>query len=282
MQDNSFSSLDAADIGRDWVQWHPVGRSEALRACMNRPVAVVHRLSGRDVASVLTPNSRFYRSDGAFLYDGLRYFVYTGVGRGKLKALRIGGPTEQEELEPMEALDEAGEAVNLSSPVKKEKKKKPIEFELLDGDGKPMPDLAFEVILPDGTAQKGKTDAEGWIRFPDNIHDGEVQLKVFPKGDHHPSDATRGSGSPSLDEHDPELGLIMDLGLDAIPHLKIPVEILLTTAKGVPMPNTAFTAEFPDGKVESGHSDPMGMIRFPDNTQMGEMVLKLSGLEGHA
>jgi hypothetical protein len=291
--------LDAHTVTRDRTRWRPIARTEAVRLCRHHPVAVLHRIQSREAAAWLDGDPRFFKSDGPYLYEGLRYFLYTGALQERaLIGLRQQPKPEAEELEPMEVLDMTGEAVNLGSPVKKPKEKKPIEFQLMDGAGKPYAGLEYEVVLPDGTARRGKTDDKGLVKFPDNIHPGEATLKVFPDHDHHPADASRGPGSPSAVVPTPEPGLIAELGaipelglpeipdipsipeIPDVPQPKIPVEILLADAKGLPMPNAAFTAEFPDGKIERGHSDATGMIRFPDNAQFGELLLKLPELEG--
>lgn len=277
-------ALDPAEITRDRVRWHAVDRGEALAACRFRSVAVVHTVNACPAAAWLHPGSAFYSRDGAYLYDQLRYYVYTGGKRSLLKGLRVDKPAEADELEPLVAMNEAGEEVNLGSPLKKdpEKKAKPVEFQLTGGDGKALAGMEYEVVLPDGTVRRGQSDAEGWIKIPDNMFAGEAQLKVFPGHEHHGADATRGSGSPAADAHNPELGLIADLGIAALPQIKVPVEILLVDAKGIPLPNAAFTATFPDGKSESGKSDATGMIRFPDNTQLGDLTLVVTGLEDKA
>jgi hypothetical protein len=275
---------DPGEITRDWVRWQAVDRSEAMVACHLRPVAVVHRVNACPAAAWLLPGSSFYGRDGAYLYEELRYYVFTGGMRPRLKGLRIDKPAQPEDFEPLSVMNEAGEEVNLGSPLKKkpEKKAKPVEFQLTGGDGKALAGMEYEVVLPDGTVRRGESDAEGWIKIPDNMFEGEALLKVFPGHGHLGADATRGSGSPAPDAHDPELGLIADLGISALPQIKVPVEILLVDAKGIPMPDASFTATFPDGKEESGKSDSTGMIRFPDNTQLGDLTLIVTGLEDKA
>jgi hypothetical protein len=255
---------DPGEITRDWVRWQAVDRSEAVVACHFRPVAVVHRVNACPAAAWLHPGSCFYGRDGAYLYEELRYYVFTGGTRPGLKGVRVDKPAQAGEFEPLVAMNEAGEEVNLGSPLKKkpEKKARPIEFQLTGGDGKALAGMEYEVVLPDGTARRG-----------------QALLKIFPGHGHLGADATRGSGSPALDAHDPELGLIADLGIAALPQIKVPVEILLVDAQGIPMPDASFTATFPDGKEESGKSDSTGMIRFPDNTQLGDLTLVLTGLE---
>ncbi|MBW8888471.1 MAG: hypothetical protein JF616_12005 [Fibrobacteres bacterium] len=177
----SLFSPEPWDITRDRVRWLPVDRSEALGACLYRRVAVVHRLHSIEAAEWLRPDSRFFRSDGAFPYDGLRYFVHTGVERRPLQALKVHRPVG-EKNEVLETEDEAGDAVNLGSPEKK--KKLPIQFRLLDIDGGSLAGIAYEVALPDGTTTQGKSDSDGWIRLMDNTKSGEAKLKIIPEQAH--------------------------------------------------------------------------------------------------
>lgn len=41
-----------------------------------------------------------------------------------------------------------------------------VEFELLDEDGKPVPNIPFRVKLPDGTIVNSTLNAQGRARFP--------------------------------------------------------------------------------------------------------------------
>ena len=290
-----FPLLDAQDIARDWVRWHPVGRSDALRACTHRPVAIIHRVASGDMADWLYPTSRFFSSNSPFLYDNLRYYLFTGAGMGKIKGMRVQRPEQETEFEPMEFENELGEPVSLGAGEKKPKKKLPIEFHLVDAGGKAMAGIEYEVIMPDGTSETGKSDAEGFIRFPDNIHPGEAKLKLFPKQGHIPADAGRPGKGPSA----PDLDLDVELALDKLPSLPSlpslpklpevpelpgiprPVQILLVDDKGVPMINTPFQVRWPDGKVEAGKTDRTGMISYPKNTQSGDMVLTVSDFGLH-
>lgn len=277
MHFGSAFSLDPATITGDWERWNPVPREEAVRACAYRWVAVVYTVQGMPMADWLSPESRFFRADQPLLFGDLRYYAHAESRLGRLKPVRVHRPLGEMEL--LEALDEAGEPVHLGSPLpeaeKKPKPKLPIEFRLTDKRGRPMPGLAYEAILPDGKAIRGKSGPDGIILFPDNIHPGEAKLKLFPGHAHTPADASRGSGTPALGAEALEAAeLLADLpGLPAIPR---PIEVLLLDEHGVPMGGRAFTARFPDGKVETGRSDRSGLIRFPDNTQSGDMLLTLT------
>jgi hypothetical protein len=61
-----------------------------------------------------------------------------------------------------------------------------------------------------------------------------------------------------------------------------PVEILLVDDLGAPLGKLSYTARFPDGKTESGSSDGDGKIRFPENTQSGDLQLTLTDAETQA
>ncbi|HEV7238624.1 MAG TPA: carboxypeptidase-like regulatory domain-containing protein [Thermoanaerobaculia bacterium] len=53
-----------------------------------------------------------------------------------------------------------------------------IEIELIDEDGKPVPDEAWFVELPDGTTKSGRTDAKGFARI-DGVDPGTAKVS-FP------------------------------------------------------------------------------------------------------
>ncbi|MEO7778063.1 MAG: hypothetical protein ABIY63_11075 [Fibrobacteria bacterium] len=289
MLESHFPSLDAADIARDWIRWRPVSRMDALRACRYRPVVVVYSVNSQLAAARFDISSPFFSNYGTFPYDNLRYYEHTGTESRKLTGPRATA-REKVEFEPLVALNEAGEEVNLGSPVKKDKKKLPIEFQLVDLDGKALSGIPFEVVLPDGTASQGKSGADGWIRLKDNIHGGEAQLSLFPNPKHERINGPDGNKPvfnakkripKELIVREPETGLeataLPTLGalpsLDDSPQPKIPVEIQVVDANGLPMPKTAFSVTFPDGEVGTGQTDSAGLISFPDNTQSGELLL---------
>jgi hypothetical protein len=337
--------LDATEITRDRSRWVPIGRGDAVRFCRTLPVVVVHRIQSREAASWLDGDLRFFKSDGPYLYEGLRYFLYTGALHArKLIGLKLQPKPEAEELEPMEALDVSGELLNLGSPdLKKpappkapappklpdlpskqdaalpdlpakpelsipdlpslpsmpelsipappklpeppqvpelpeipslpeipalpgielallEEKKEliPIEYRLLDGLGNPMPPTPFRVTLPDGSVRTGKSDAEGFVRVPDNTLKGQARLELLDPNETNPERIA--AFAPPVDPG------------------KHPIEVQVTDAQGEPMPNAPFRIKLPDGSVREGKSDGEGFIRFPDNTQTGEMEFALTGL----
>jgi hypothetical protein len=179
MQTGRSSFPDPDAISGDWLRWHPIGREDALRICAFQPVAVVYRNQGVLAADWLDPDSRFFRADQPYLFDGLRYYADQGAQLGHLQGVRVSRPLG--EMETLEVLDAGGEPVNIGSPVPgapAPKKKVPVEFRLVDAEGNPMAGVAFEAILPDGKGASGNSDAEGFIRFPDNIYPGETKLKL--------------------------------------------------------------------------------------------------------
>jgi hypothetical protein len=362
---------DPADVARDWVRWRPVRREEAMRACGLRPVAVLHRVHGREAGEWLHPHSRFFRTDGPFLYEGLRYYVYTGAEMGKLKGLKILPPGEEEAWEEAEET----EPIPLGSPTSKvpptpkkyaipptpksdfpdlpdipdipdipdlpkipdlpelptipdlptlpglpeiptiptlpglelptvpglpemptipglpevppipglpgmpaipaipdaalaaaealaDKPKIPIEYRLLDGKGNPLPPTPFKVTLPDGTVKTGKSDAQGFIRIPDNTQTGQAKLEILDPGESDPAKLAAFAPAPAPG--------------------KKPIEIALVDAEDKPLADTPFKLKLPDGSVKEGRSDGDGFIRFPDNELAGDMELLLPGEEGAA
>jgi len=53
------------------------------------------------------------------------------------------------------------------------------ETQLVDRDGQPIPDRDYELLLPDGTKSKGKTDKEGKIYLKD-VPPGNITIE-FPE-----------------------------------------------------------------------------------------------------
>jgi len=234
-------------------------------------------MAGQDAASWFSPSSRFFGSDGPFRYDNLRYYMYTGVEPEKVKGRTRPPEGEVSDLEPMEALDESGEPVSLASPIKKPKPKSPIEFHLVDSEGKPMAGIGYEAVLPDGTLKTGESDAEGFIRFPDNIHAGDAKLKLFPKQGHGPAVAAPPVNGATGSDSAPGAGIPQVTPA----FLLKPVQILLVDDQGAPMPDTGYRIRWPDGKVESGKSDRTGLISYPHNTQSGDLVLTVTDFGPH-
>jgi hypothetical protein len=56
-----------------------------------------------------------------------------------------------------------------------------IEIRLVDGEGKPVPGAAYEVILPDGSIRSGSLNAKGVARY-DQIAAGKCEVR-FPELD---------------------------------------------------------------------------------------------------
>ncbi|GEM_PF-1869672 len=285
---------DAREVRRNRDSWKPLSRSEALRACRTHPVVVMHRDSGPESAAWLTPSNRFYKSDGPYSYSSLRYFIHAGPGTEyqKEERLKYSYPkTPIEALEPLDAMDMAGATLSLASPGPKQPAKPhPIEFQLTDAMGKPMPGISYRVILPDGTGREGKSEKDGFIRLPDNMHPGEAKLFFLSTDSHLRADFTPPSpaaaASPSA-----KTGTGFDIAgaAEAIPLDKLPaslpdnpladkpnpLEVLLTGTDGNALPNQEFKIEFADGSVKTGKSDSEGFIRIPDNTKTGDIHLTL-------
>jgi hypothetical protein len=130
----------------------------------------------------------------------------------------------------------------------------PIEFRLVDENGVPLAPTPFQLALPDGTVKEGESDADGFIRVPDNTQRGETTLLLINANEAlADSEKAASFGQP------------------------VPIEILLEDSQGNPLADTGFRLTFPDGTVEEGVSDGDGFIRFPDNEQTGEMELALVG-----
>lgn len=69
------------------------------------------------------------------------------------------------------ALPEVPKVPDLPKPPKL-----PIEIQLVDAGGKPIAGAKYSMVLPDQSRKQGKSDASGFIRVPDNLLPGEVEL----------------------------------------------------------------------------------------------------------
>jgi hypothetical protein len=67
------------------------------------------------------------------------------------------------------------------TPPARPKVKTWIAFRLVDDAGKPVPDAAYTVTLPDGSVVTGALDEQGVVRF-DEIDPGQCQI-TFPEID---------------------------------------------------------------------------------------------------
>ncbi len=271
--------------------WKPISRMEAVQFCRSQKVAVLHRTQSREAMSWFDSSNRFYRANGPYDYDSLRYFLFTGgsVKQGSEKNLgKLSKPPEVE-LEPLEILLDNGETLSLGSPVKKKQEKFPIEFQLVDGKGKPLSGKDWEVVLPDGTSRSGVSGSDGIILVPDNFQKGDAKLRLKPQGKSNSSSKAQAStppkktaevGAPKVEKPKVDNAFIVDAtsNVEAVVTAltKRPVEIRLLNVFGNPMSKTAFTATFPDGSEKKGESDLEGFIHFPDNTLEGELLLVLT------
>ncbi|WP_164010478.1 type VI secretion system tip protein VgrG [Pyxidicoccus trucidator] len=81
-------------------------------------------------------------------------------------------------------MEAAGALANASARLKditqiEDLKPGPVAFQLKDGKGKGLDGVAYEIILPDGSVKKGKTDGQGKARL-DETPAGEVKV-LFPE-----------------------------------------------------------------------------------------------------
>jgi hypothetical protein len=315
MPDISIPSLDPSEIARDWGRWHPVDREDALRVCVHRPVAVLHRVSGREAAEWFQPGSRFHRSDGPWLYGGLRYYVYMGAGLGKLKGMKIQprdeGSVEAEDFpepDPIPLGSPVGTAPK--KPVVPEAPKPEVPKPVASGlpDIPDVPDLPIPDIpdVPDLPGLSGlPSDLPGLPGIP-----GVPGLPGMPAAPDLAALAEAAGipalptvpGAPSLPvppiPQGPQIpgtpSMASIPGLPVTPKLpdaaeaeealadkpKIPIEYRLLDGKGNPLPPTRYKVTLPDGKVKSGTSDADGFIRIPDNTASGQAKLEILDKEG--
>lgn len=115
----------------------------------------------------------------------------------------------------------------------------PIEYRLVTPKGKPIPPTQYKLTFPNGEVKSGTTDADGYVRYPDNPHAGTAKLVLLDRGSK-------------------------------------PIEIKLTDADEKPMPNKPYKIRMPDGSIREGVSDAEGKILHEDNDDDGEVHLTLT------
>jgi uncharacterized protein (DUF2345 family) len=54
----------------------------------------------------------------------------------------------------------------------------PIEILLTDASDAPMPNKPYRLTMPNGAVHEGVSDADGFIRHPENDHEGEAHLTL--------------------------------------------------------------------------------------------------------
>jgi uncharacterized protein (DUF2345 family) len=54
----------------------------------------------------------------------------------------------------------------------------PIEIRLTDHDERPLPNKPYRLRMPDGSFREGVSDSDGYIRHPDNDHEGDAHLAL--------------------------------------------------------------------------------------------------------
>jgi hypothetical protein len=59
----------------------------------------------------------------------------------------------------------------------------PVDIQLKDSQGKPLPNTPYSLTLPDGSVETGETDADGFISIPDNELPGEMVLTLIDESE---------------------------------------------------------------------------------------------------
>ncbi len=54
----------------------------------------------------------------------------------------------------------------------------PIEILLTDHAEQPMPNMPYRLRMPDGSLKEGVSDSDGYIRHPENDHEGDAHLTL--------------------------------------------------------------------------------------------------------
>lgn len=313
MLSREFQHLDAVEIGRNRDLWRPILRAQALIESRAHTVAIIHRGPGRDAVTLFQPSNRFYRADGPYLYDGLRYFLYIGPGAGADHRLKksLGMPSKppEGELEPLEFEDQAtGEFRSLGSPTAKVPKSPTLpkvpglpsipevpsipkapslpglpqipgipelpEFDIVISTD-PLIPIEFRVV-------DGKGNPIPPTPFKVTLPDGTVKQGMSDEAGFIRVPDNRQKGVAKLELLDPaetDPAKIAAFAPAAKASDKRPIEIELADEKGGAIAFAPFRLKLPDGSVKQGKSDAKGFIRIPDNEQTGDMELVLTDFE---
>ena len=246
--------LDTQEIRRNFRDWKPIAREEALRLRSTRQVVMILSAHGREKA---VPFTEGLRSGAASPGATTRYFLFMGNGIGALRLswpAAISVPQAPLELEPFE-FDVSGLAETREDKTQAEKKFFPIEIQLVDGTGTPFPPTAYRLTLPDGQVKEGTSDDKGFIRYLENTQEGEATVEMEIEKEEGETAAPAGNGAH-------------------------PIEIKLMDPEGKALTHAGYRITLPDGKPNEGRSDEEGYIRIPDNDAEGEFQLVLTDLAG--
>jgi|GEM_PF-5290413 len=174
----SVLSTDPRWVATDRSKWRRISRREALEYCRYRLVILIHHERGRDIASVFDVQSRFFSGSGLFANLFCRYYLDLGH---RQKDFVTNGPAGEKLATPFDPFDASQyEPLDEAEP----EQLYPVIFELLTAGGKPLPSMAYEVILPDGTKRTGSSGADGFIRYEHNRKPGQAKLKLLPESQH--------------------------------------------------------------------------------------------------
>ncbi len=239
---------------------------------------MLHRALSREAAFWFDGSSRYYKADGPYLYESLRYFLFTGrsVERSLLKGLIIPPKPEPVEWEDMDAFDQTtGEFLSLGSPTSKvppkpavPKTPKPPSASIPDTPR--IPDIPGLPDLPSIPEIPGLPPIPGMPQIPGLP---ALDIPAMPEIPGIPKAPTL-PAIPAIPTV-PTPPVIPDLPVDLTDDPLIPIEFQLLDGKGNPMPPTSFKVILPDGTAKTGKSDKDGFIRIPDNRQKGQAKLEL-------
>lgn len=122
-----------------------------------------------------------------------------------------------------------------------------IEIELVDTEGKPVPNERYWILLPDGSAREGRLNAEGRAYFGD-LDPGECDVR-FPDLD---NDAVAAPGEPAKPKA---------RQLPPPKPRKTWVEIELLGMDGAAIPGELYRIALPDGTSVEGRLNERGRAR---------------------
>jgi hypothetical protein len=215
------------------------GGATALRSLLAREHATIHRLEDADVVRLLAAQ----------------------LASGVVVAERVLLPA----LSSFDLGDVEAEAAPSSAPLATPKTW--IEIELVDTEGKPVPNERYWILLPDGTSREGRLDSEGRAYFG-GLDPGECDVR-FPDLD---NEAVAAPGEPAK----PKAGAAKPKRAR-----KTWVEIELLGMDGSPIPGEAYKVTLPDGAVKEGRLDDRGRARV-DNIDPGQCEVTFPALDEEA
>ncbi len=200
-----------------------IGGSWAVRKLLGSDLSGTHHLEDADIVRALA----------------------TALAAGRILAVRLPAPV-------LATFDvRAGEPPPEQEPeVARAAPRTWIEIELVDTEGKPVPDERYWILLPDGTVREGRLSSEGRAHVG-NLDPGECDVR-FPDLD---NDAVAAPGEPAKPKGRP---------LPPRKPRKTWIEIELIGMDGSALPGELYRIALPDGTFVEGRLNERGRARVSD------------------